>query len=387
MGLREYFQQRGRLAQHNAQVLAAQRGLQPWDRVQSMEQIEESRIPPIPPPRGPHRTTDIELPSSPTGYNRSLMTWRGEDEVSDPNSPWAKEWERVKAGLLGQNELAKEPDTAPQDESAVYDQIFVDEPAGPAQTSYSPVFGQSATFVPGTRIYGRGDPAKVREFNAMQAQQDDYDRRRAALDAAVAIPEGWEREMRAENPAALMEARTKMANARSVGEQALGSRPSRALPTDTTRLGEIARAQGQAEAQPYINTRELQKFLGEADISSRPEFAADLARREAAKAAAELQPGPWSLGEALHQRALELAEARNAGMFGGVQTTPAQAEAVAGAQQTTPAEGEPAAGPPMNQGQGRVLTMEQIARVALRTGVPVETVKARARAQGYVVPQ
>jgi len=274
-----------------------------------------------------------------------------------------------------------EPDIA-----STYGKIFVEEPEGVApQTSYSPVFGQSATFVPGTRIYGRDDPAKVREYNAMMAQQDDYDRRRRALEAAVAIPEGWSREMRADNPAALMEAQTKMATALAQGTQALGPRPSRALPTDTTRLGEVSRAQGQAEAQPYINVKNLQEMLGQAAISQRPEYAQDIVRRGEIAAGARMQPNQWSLDEVLHQRAVELASARNAGLFGQVQATPAQAEAVAGAQQVAPAAGEPSAGPPVAQGEGREISRVTLQAYSLRTGIPLAELEAQARAAKYTV--
>lgn len=397
--LQEYFRRAGLRAQHNANVLAAQRGLQPWDRVKSIQQIAQDRIPApeMEPKGGGSSGADMGQTPAPMGlgYNRSLMDWRGEDEAPNPDTPQAREWERVKAALLGQNQLDAEPEAEPVEPANVNGMIFVEEPEGVApQTSYSPHFGQSATFVPGTRIYGRDDPAKVREFNAMQAQQDDYDRRRRALEAAVAIPEGWQREMRAENPTALVEARIRAANAMAQGEQALGGRPSRLLPTDTARLGEVAKAQGQAEAQPYLNVKALQEMLGQAEISKRPEYAEDVVRRGEIGAGARMQPNQWSLDEVLHQRAVELAQARNAGLFGAAgQQTPAQAaalaqaqaEAEAGAQQVTPPEGEPSAGSGTYQGEGRVLTEAQLQRAALEAGVPVEVMRKRALASRYVI--
>lgn len=399
MGLREYFQRAGRRAQHNAQVLAAQRGLQPWDRVQSMQEIEASRIPPLdldPAAGGGASGADMDpvaqAPDVPHDYPRPW--WRGatsDYRQSGPGTINEVTGNRLRSGDIELTDaspgLPAQPVPRPQEEPSIeslYGQIFVEEPEGVApQTSYSPVFGQSATFVPGTRIYGKDDPAKVREFNAMQAGQDDYDRRRRALEQAVAIPEGWEREMRADNPAAMMEARVRAANALAQGEQALGPRPSRALPSDVIRTGEVAKAQGQAQAQPYINVRDLQAMLGQAAISGRPEYAQDIVRRGEIAAGSAMQPNQWSLAEVLHQRALEIAKARNAGMFGDY--TPAQAEAVAGAQQVAPAAGEPSAGPPQQQGTGRMLTRQQLQTYSLQTGLPVEQLIEQAKAAGYTI--
>lgn len=403
--LQNYFQRRGKIAQHNAQILAAQRGLMPFpdeDAAQAKAEAEAAAVAAALAQAAGGGSSGASL-DSPKLTPRQMMQM-GAGPMAIAMTAQQREAEAPLTGPpvpkpppLPMNEPARalpippEADqyVAPPEATALGDRpdVFWEEGGrGAPVTSFSKVFNQSATFRPGTTIYGRGtiDPLKEQEWRAMQAAIDDYSRKRMALESATAIPEGRMREMWAENPDAAAQAQARMSQALAQGLQALGPQPSRALPSEVERSAQRATAQGRMEAQPYVNAAELAAILGLAERTTHPAYATAEMAKARVGAEAQLQQPVLDKGAIDTARLVDVNRARGNSMFGDLSLTPGQEGAM-----TNQPPGEPGTTelrpPGQRPGTGMQIPMRNLERWAAQRNLPVATAKQRVEALGYTV--
>lgn len=422
--LQNYFQQRGQIAQHNARILAAQRGLTPFP--DEDPNVQPQGVNPAGILAALRAAAQVAPPQ--TRHTFDPAGW-GSSGESDSGVGTAEKWTPAQMAVIGgpmavamtaQQRQAEAPLQGPpppkapplprneparalplppeadqfQPEAAapMRDQpdVFWEEGGrGQPVTSFSKVFNQSATFAPGTTIYGRGtvDPLKEQEWRAMQAAIDDYSRKRMAVEAANAIPEGRMREMWADNPEAAAIAQARMQQGLAQGIQALGPQPSRALPSEVTRSDARAQAQGRMEAQPYTNAAELAALMGIAERVTSPAYAAAEMTKARVGAEAQLQQPVLDKGAIDTARLEAVNRARGNSMFGDLSMTPAQEGAM-----TDQAPGEPGTTerPPMGSarqrpGTGMQIPMANLQRWAAQRNLPLPVARQKVEALGYTV--
>lgn len=399
--LEDYFRRRGQIAQHNAQILAAQRGLMPFpDEDAAQSEAQAAAVAAALRQAAGGGSSGAQLPS-PELTPRDMMRMGGgpmaiamtaqkrqaEEPLTGPPVP--------KPPPLPMNEPARALPIPPEAEQFVAppadlgdkpDVFWEEGGRGEPVTSFSKVFNQSATFRPGTTIYGRGtrDPLKEAEWRAMQAAIDDYSRKRMAVESANRIPEGRMRDMWAENPEAAAQAQARMQQGLAQGLQALGPEPSRALPSEVERSAQRATAQGRMEAQPYVNAQELAAILGLAERTTSPAYSAAEMAKARVGAEAQLQQPVLDVGAIQTKRLVDVNKARGNSLYGDLSMTPAQEGAM-----TDQAPGEPGTTelrpPGQRPGTGMRIPMANLQRWAAQRGLPLATAKQRVEALGYTV--
>lgn len=396
MPLRDWLLNNGataqRRAQHNAQILAKQRGLMPWDE----DEIDQE-APPDPgwfmsmleslapqdrmgrmgsphvlsaPPVADAQEAPVVSQEQPAGFPVGLR--RTADISLGPEAPAAAE-PSIEMPQVPQ------PTGNRADVLRGYNRLGslnVEEGAGDPQTSYSNRFGLSATFRPGTKITGVGDPVQAAETNATVAAQRDYDWRRGLMEQAAMLPEGVLRQLRTD-PKVYADVIRNQTNALSQGLAQLGERPTSMLPSEILEGASVGAARAGVAAQPYKDVQELQALLGEAERAQHPAFRAKVMGEERARALGVLQP---EARQAAEEQAAREASVRAAGSMWG---TPAQTESLTGGSAGSEAPVSSGAAPLA----GKVFTMAELQAAANEAGVPLNVVYQRALRQGARIAQ